>query len=99
MHDAEPSPISRNTHFFASGTLADATSCIVTCHLAMCRYCANHVLRLGMLSGQMLVSWKSRPSPEHPLGRKLPIEPLKDWYRNRTKIEKTLLRLPLARRW
>jgi putative transcriptional regulator len=36
---------------FVSGTLPDATSCVVVCHLSMCSDCANHVRRLEMLGG------------------------------------------------
>jgi putative transcriptional regulator len=39
---------------YAAGTLPNAISCVVACHLALCQECAEHVRWLGVLGGVML---------------------------------------------
>jgi putative transcriptional regulator len=39
---------------YVAGTLPNAISCVVACHLSLCGDCADHVRRLGLVGGLML---------------------------------------------
>jgi putative transcriptional regulator len=47
---------------YVAGTLSNATSCIVACHLSLCRDCADHVRRLEVLGGLMLKNLEAGPT-------------------------------------
>lgn len=47
---------------YAAGTLPNAISCVVACHLTLCRECADHARWLGVLGGVMLEEIKPSPA-------------------------------------
>jgi putative transcriptional regulator len=49
---------------YAAGTLANAISCVVACHITLCRECADHARWLGVLGGVMLEEIAPTPADE-----------------------------------
>ncbi len=47
---------------YAAGTLPNAISCVVACHLTLCPECSEHARWLGMLGGAMLSKLEAAPA-------------------------------------
>ena len=54
-------PLPETLISFASGTLPNAMSAVVACHLTMCRVCAEDIRRLELLGGVLLQRIQARP--------------------------------------
>jgi putative transcriptional regulator len=47
---------------YAAGTLPNAISCVVACHLSLCAECAGHVRRLDIVGGLLLKALEAAPA-------------------------------------
>ena len=47
---------------YVAGTLPNAISCVVACHLSLCRDCSDHARRLGIVGGLMLKKLDAAPA-------------------------------------
>ena len=54
---------------YAAGTLPSVISCVVACHLSLCRECAEQARWLGMVGGIMLKNVEARPADKPLLER------------------------------
>ena len=54
-------PLPETLISFASGTLPNAMSAVVACHLTMCRVCAEDIRHLELLGGVLLERIQARP--------------------------------------
>jgi putative transcriptional regulator len=55
-------PLPETLISYAAGTLANAISCVVACHLSLCSECADHVRGLEMVGGLLLKNLEAAPA-------------------------------------
>ena len=59
-HNHHPQP--ETLISYVAGTLPNAISCVVACHLSLCRDCSDHARRLGIVGGLMLKKLDTAPA-------------------------------------
>lgn len=93
-------PLAETLMSYASGTLPDALSCVVACHLTLCEDCTDNVRRLEMLGGLMLSRLPGTPceeAVESTIAPPPPHEPLDEAQASQVPdIDVSLLPLPLV---
>jgi putative transcriptional regulator len=94
-------PLPETLISYVSGTLPNAVSCVVACHVTMCRDCADDVRRIEILGGVLLSNLRAEPAGNALAERAVARWAAQEWHAPRpdreVEIGRPLLPLLLAR--